>query len=140
MRRIIVTAAAIATLCASSSIAQDAAKGEKVFRKCRACHQVGPEAKSRVGPVLNGIVGRPFGSIEGFKYSKAIGAKAEEGAVWTHEELDQFLTKPRKHLKGTSMGFAGLKKESDRQDVIAYLATFDVDGQPATAEQPATTE
>lgn len=95
--------------------------GEKVFKKCKACHQVGEGAKNKVGPVLNGIVGAGFGAVDGFKYSKAIVAKAEEGAVWDAEALDGFLTKPKKWLKGTKMSFNGLKKERDRAAIIEFL-------------------
>ena len=100
----------------------DAAAGEDTFKKkCKACHMVGPDAKNRVGPVLNGIVGAPAGSVEGFKYSSAMEAKKAEGLVWTEEELDAFLTKPKEYLKGTKMSFPGFKEEDDRENVIAYL-------------------
>lgn len=102
----------------------DAAKGEKVFRKCKACHAVGEGAENKVGPELNGIVGRAAASVEGFSYSKALTTLAENGAVWSAEELDAFLTKPRAYAKGTKMSFAGLRKEDDRANVIAYLSTF----------------
>lgn len=92
-------------------------RGKKVFNKCKACHVVGAE-KNRVGPHLVGLFGRPSGSLEGFKYSKAM-AGAE--IVWGEDTLDGYLENPRKYLKGTRMAFAGLKKEQDRQDVIAYL-------------------
>ena len=95
--------------------------GEKAYRKCKACHQVGDKAKNKVGPILNGIVGAPMGAVDGFKYSKAIKAKAEEGAVWDEANLDAFLTKPKKWLKGTKMSFPGFKKEDDRKAVIEFL-------------------
>ncbi len=97
------------------------AKGEKVFKKCKACHQVGDSAKNKVGPILNDIVGAGLGAVDGFKYSKALKAKADEGLVWDAANLDAFLTKPKKWLKGTKMSFAGLKKEEDRAAVIEYL-------------------
>lgn len=100
------------------------AAGEKVFRKCSACHQVGDGAKNRVGPHLNGIVGHPAGAIDGFKYSNQLMAKAEEGLIWNAETLGEFLANPRKYIKGTKMSFAGLKKESDLEAIIAYLGTF----------------
>lgn len=107
-------------------ITGDAEKGEKVFRKCKACHQVGEGAESKVGPVLNGILGRAAGSYDDFKYSKALMEKAEaEELKWTPETLAEFLTKPKDYIKGTKMAFAGLRKEDDRADVIAYLAQFD---------------
>ncbi|MEM7190138.1 MAG: c-type cytochrome [Pseudomonadota bacterium] len=95
--------------------------GEKVFKKCKACHQVGEGAKNRIGPLLNGIVNGPMGAIEGFKYSTALMAKAAEGATWNEENLHAFLTKPKKWLKGTKMAFGGLKKEKDRNALIEYL-------------------
>lgn len=95
--------------------------GEKVFKKCKACHQVGEGAKNRVGPVLNGIMGQPAGAVEGFKYSKALMAKAEQGLIWTDEALTEFLSKPRTFIKGTKMSFAGLKKDKDLTAINAYL-------------------
>ncbi|WP_417685578.1 c-type cytochrome [Roseibium sp.] len=102
----------------------DAAKGEKVFKKCQACHAVGADAKNKVGPQLNGIVGRAAGAAEGFKYSPALMEKAEAGLVWDDTELDAFLTKPKDYLPKTKMAFAGLRKDTDRADVIAYLKQF----------------
>ena len=111
---------------AGSALAEgDAAAGEKVFKKCKACHAVGEGAKNKVGPLLNGIVGNEIASVEGFKYSKAFMAKKEEGLVWTAEALDEYLTKPKAYIKGTKMSFAGLKKEQQREDLIAYLSTFE---------------
>ena len=101
------------------------AAGEKVFKKCKACHSVGDKAKNKVGPMLNGIVGNEIASVDGFKYSKAFMAKKDEGLVWTAEVLDAYLTKPKKYIKGTKMSFPGLKKETQRADVIAYLSTFE---------------
>lgn len=102
----------------------DAEAGENVFKKCKACHAVGDDAKNKSGPILNGIVGATAGAVEGFKYSKAIMAKNEEGFVWDEESLAEFLEKPKKYLPKTKMAFAGLKKEEDRANVIAYLAQF----------------
>lgn len=100
----------------------DPENGEKVFRKCKACHMVGEDAKNRVGPILNGIVGREAAAVEDFKYSDAMKAAAEEGLVWTPEDLAAFLEKPKEFIDGTKMTFAGLRDEADRADVIAYLA------------------
>ncbi|MEM9577940.1 MAG: cytochrome c family protein [Pseudomonadota bacterium] len=113
---------------ADGHITGDAAAGEKVFRKCKACHAVGDGAENKIGPVLNGIVDRPVASVEGFGYSDVLLALAEEGKTWTPEELSAFLEKPRNYAKGTKMSFAGLRKEEDRMNVIAYLATFPGEG------------
>ena len=102
----------------------DAAKGEKVFRKCQACHMVGEGAENRVAPVLTGIVGREIASVEDFDYSDALKELAAADGTWTPEELAAFLEKPRDFAKGTKMSFPGLRKEDERADVIAYLASF----------------
>ncbi|WP_424982814.1 c-type cytochrome [Maritalea sp. S77] len=112
----------------------DADKGENVFKKCKACHMVGDGAKNRVGPALNNIFGAVAGTQD-FKYSKAMIAKGEEGLVWTVETLDPYLEKPRAYIKGTKMSFAGLKKEKDREDVIAYLMQFSPDYDLEAAEE-----
>ncbi|MGB1213060.1 MAG: c-type cytochrome [Pikeienuella sp.] len=95
----------------------DAAAGKKVFKKCKACHEI-TKPKNKVGPHLVDVIDRPIGSIEGFKYSKPMAAL--EGN-WTVEELTAFLTKPRKYLKGTKMSFAGLKKAKDIANLLAYM-------------------
>ncbi|WP_299414794.1 c-type cytochrome [uncultured Sulfitobacter sp.] len=109
---------------AASFDAALAADGEKVFRKCKSCHQVGDGAKNRVGPVLNGIVGHAAGAVEGFKYSKPMAAAAADGLVWTEAELAAFLANPKGYMKRTKMAFNGLKKEEDQKAVIEYLKSF----------------
>ncbi|MFY9240097.1 MAG: c-type cytochrome [Roseovarius sp.] len=101
-----------------------AAKGEKVFSKCKSCHQIGEGAKNRSGPVLTGIVGSPAGVVDGFKYSKPMTAAADDGLVWTETELAAFLADPKGYMKRTKMSFAGLKKEEDQKAVIEYLKSF----------------
>lgn len=113
---------------ADGHVTGDAAAGEKVFRKCKACHAVGEGAENKVGPVLNGVVDRAVASAEGFSYSDVLTSLAAEGKTWTPEELAAFLEKPRNYAKGTKMSFAGLRKEEDRMNVIAYLATFAAEG------------
>jgi cytochrome c len=108
---------AVGLLSAGPALAGDAANGEKVYKKCKACHAL-EEGKHKVGPSLAGIVGKPAGAAEGYKYSKAM---AESGLVWDEATLDGYLEKPRSFLKGTKMSFAGLKKEEDRADVIEFL-------------------
>ena len=100
--------------------------GETVFKKCKSCHQVGEDAKHRTGPVLNGVVGRAAGAAEGFtKYSKALSGMAEDGLIWSEEDLALFLAKPRSYMKGTKMSFAGLKSDDDIAAVTAYLRSFE---------------
>ncbi|MCL4166900.1 UNVERIFIED_CONTAM: hypothetical protein GTU68_061948 [Idotea baltica] len=95
--------------------------GAKVFKKCKACHQVGEGAKNRSGPILTGIVDHAAGVVEKYKYSKALKKQAEAGLIWDEANLDAFLTKPKSFMKGTKMSFAGLKKAKDRNAIIAYL-------------------
>ena len=95
----------------------DAAKGEKIYKKCKSCHSL-EAGKKKVGPSLNGLFGRTAGTVEGFKYSAAM---KDSGIVWDEETLNTFLEKPKDMVPKTRMAFPGLKKEQDRMDVIAYL-------------------
>ncbi len=95
----------------------DAEAGKKVFKKCKSCHTFDP-GKKKIGPHLKGVVGRKAGSVEGYKYSKAM---AGADITWDEANLDKFLTKPKAFVKKTKMTFRGLSKESQRADVIAYL-------------------
>ena len=96
----------------------DIAHGEKVFKKCAACHSIVKGGKNNIGPALYNVVGRKVGSINDYKYSKAL---SEYDKEWTIEELNGYLIKPAKWIKGTKMAFAGLRKEKDRASVIKYL-------------------
>ena len=96
----------------------DLATGEKVFKKCAACHSIAKGGKNAIGPALYNVVSRKVGSIDDYKYSKAL---SEYGKEWTFEELNGYLIKPAKWIKGTKMAFAGLRKEKDRASVILYL-------------------
>lgn len=120
MRKILLTLAATAFI-STPAIAGDAEKGAKVYKKCVSCHMIGDKAKNRVGPQLNGIVGRAIGSIDGYKYSKALVKYAAAEKVWNEENLAAYLESPRKVVKGGRMAFAGLRKQKDRDDIIAYL-------------------
>ena len=100
------------------------AAGEKVYKKCSACHQVGDNAKNKTGPHLNGIMGRTAGSMEGFKYSPAMRTKGEEGLVWTAETMAAFLAKPKDYVPKTKMSFGGLKKQGDLDAIVAYLSSL----------------
>ena len=104
-----------------SAQAADLKAGKKVFKKCAACHVVDKE-KNKTGPHLVGIIGRPAASVASFKkYSKAM---KNSGLVWDAETLDGYLANPKKYLKGTKMAFAGLKKEKDRANIIAWLESL----------------
>ena len=96
----------------------DITHGEKVFKKCAACHSIVKGGKNNIGPALYNVVGRKIGRVEDYKYSKALASYDKE---WTVEELNGYLIKPAKWIKGTKMAFAGLRKEKDRASVIKYL-------------------
>ncbi|MSP10504.1 MAG: cytochrome c family protein [Pelagibacteraceae bacterium] len=96
----------------------DIATGEKIFKKCAACHSIIKGGENKIGPALYNVVGRKVGGIEDYKYSKAL---IEYNKEWTFEELNGFLTKPAGYIKGTKMSYAGLKNEEDRASVIKYL-------------------
>ena len=114
----VASAAAAGAGVAAFMVGADIAKGEKVFRKCKACHKVEADAGNGVGPNLHGIVGRDIAALDGFKYSKAL---SEKDGAWDFETLNAFLIKPKEWAKGTKMSFAGLRKEEDRAAVIAWL-------------------
>lgn len=121
MKQLFMITAALGVLAAAPTMAGDIKAGEKVFKKCKACHVVDKE-KNKTGPHLVNIMGRTAGSLESYKkYSKAM---KESGIVWNEETLDGYLEKPKKYIKGTKMAFGGLKKEKDRKNVIAYLKSF----------------
>lgn len=106
------------------ALAQDAdlvAQGAKVFKRCAACHMIGPNAENRVGPELNKIVGRKAGSVEDFDYSDAMKKAGADGLVWDNDKLFAYLASPKAMVPGTKMAFAGLPKEDDRHAVIAYI-------------------
>lgn len=100
------------------------AEGEKVFRRCASCHQIGPDAENRSGPVLTGIVGNAAGLVEGFRYSDAITGAGEGGLIWTNETLAEYLADPRGYIPNNRMSFAGLRTDEEIAAVIAYLQSF----------------
>jgi len=111
-------AVVLAIIATSPALAEgDAAAGEKVYKKCKTCHSL-EAGKNKLGPNLAGIFGRQAGSVEGYKYSAAM---ASSGIVWDEATLDAFVAKPKDVVPKTKMAFAGLKKEVQRQDLIAYL-------------------
>jgi len=104
--------------------AGDADAGATVFKKCMACHAVGEGATNKVGPQLNDVFGRTAGTAPDYKYSKAMIEAGAGGLVWTEESLQPYLRKPKHVVPGTKMAFAGLPKEEDEANLIAYLLTF----------------
>ena len=99
----------------------DIAHGEKVFKKCSACHSIEAGGGNKIGPALYNVVGRKVAAVEDYKYSKAL---VEYKKNWSFEELNGFLIKPQKWIKGTKMAYAGLRKEKDRASVILYLNKY----------------
>ena len=110
----------------AGALAGDPADGEKIFtQKCKVCHQIGEGAKNFVGPELNGLIGRKTGSVPGYNYSDV---NKNSGITWDEATLKEYLTNPKAKIPGTKMIFAGLPNESDRDDLVAYVAQFDADG------------
>lgn len=118
-KKVMISAALGAAIIGASGhvVAGDAVQGEKVFKKCAACHSI-EEGKRKIGPSLYGVLGRTSGTLDGFRYSKAM---QSAGIVWTEETISEYLANPRAYIKGNRMAFVGLKKPEDRADVIAYL-------------------
>src|SRR4051812_26710931 len=120
-----VLSAALLLASLGAAQAQDAAAGEKVFAQCRACHQIGETAKNAVGPVLNGVIGRPAGSVEGYSYSPA---NKNSGLTWDEATFRDYIKDPKAKVPGTKMVFAGVKDEKRVSDLVAYLKQFDASG------------
>lgn len=121
-RLVFLATAAFALFGGAASAQDEAAEGEKVFKRtCITCHTITKDGPKRLGPTLFGVIGRKTGSIEGFRYSEA---NKNVNIVWTPATLEPYLEDPKKVIPGTIMAFAGLKKADDRQRVIAYLSTL----------------
>jgi cytochrome c len=116
---------AIFAAAGGAAFAQDVAAGEKVFNKCRACHQIGETAKNSVGPELNGLFGRKSGTAAGYKFSDA---NVNSGITWSPEIFAEYIRDPKAKIPGTKMVFAGLKNEQEIKDLTAFLAQFGADG------------
>ncbi len=121
MRVWMMAAAALALAPMSGAMAQDADAGARVFNQCRACHTINQGGRNGVGPNLYGVWGRAAGSIEAFRYSAPMRAKAGEGLAWTEANLRAYLTDPKAVVPGGSMSFAGIRNEQQLNDLLAYL-------------------
>ena len=119
---LVVTGTITTILIFSIANAADPVNGKKVFRKCVACHSL-QEGKNKIGPSLHNLLDKKAGSVEGYRYSKAM---KNSGVVWDEESLDKFLTKPRKFIKRTKMSFRGIKKKSLRDDLISFFLNQDL--------------
>jgi len=118
-------AAGLFALTAAAAHAQDAAAGDRVFNRCRPCHQIGPGARNLVGPELNGLIGRQSGSIPSYPYSPAM---KDVGLTWDETTFIDYIKNPKARVPGTKMIFAGLGREQDIADLVAYLKQFKSDG------------
>lgn len=125
MRNIVRIAAVMLALSAVPALADgDAVKGELLFKRCSACHAIGEGAKNKIGPQLNGVIGRTAGTATDYNYSNAMKDAGVSGQVWTVEELRDFLSAPRKKIPGNKMAVAGITKPDDLENLIAYLQMF----------------
>ncbi|MGE3293458.1 MAG: cytochrome c family protein [Geminicoccaceae bacterium] len=120
MFKVVLASVAVVVGFTGAASAQDAAAGEKVFSKCKACHVI-DAATNRVGPSLHGIIGRQAGTVEGYKYSEAMIQHGKDGLVWSNENLDKYLADPKGFVPKNKMAFPGLKNAEDRANVIAYI-------------------
>lgn len=128
MRLVLASALVLAAATGSAYADPDVAKGETVFKKCMACHAIGPDAKVKVGPPLNGIVGAKWAHFEGYAYSQDIKDGAAAGKVWDDATLNDYIENPKHLAPKSKMAFAGVKNEQERADLIAFLAQFKPDG------------
>ena len=120
MIKALLAASVLAVCMSGAASAQDAAAGEKVFAKCKACHVI-DGTTNRVGPSLHDIIGRTAGTVEGFKYSEAMIEAGKGGLVWDNANLDKYLAAPKATVPKNKMAFPGLKNPEDRTNVIAYI-------------------
>jgi cytochrome c len=126
MMKTLMIAGIVVAASTGTALAQDAAAGEQVFRRlCSPCHDIGPDAKVKLGPPLNGIDGRTAGTYEGFNYSPA---NKSSGITWGEQHLDKYIRAPMQEMPGTRMAFVGIKNDKDIGDLWAYLKQFGPDG------------
>jgi cytochrome c len=118
-------AGALIVASAGVAAAQDVAAGEASFRKCMPCHDIGPNAKVKLGPPLNGIDGRKSGTYEGFNYSPA---NKDSGITWSHDQFAKYIKNPMQAMPGTRMAFVGIRNDKEIEDLWAYLSQFKADG------------
>ncbi len=124
MRRFAVAAALLVST-AGGALAQDVEAGETSFKKCQPCHDIGPGAGNKVGPVLNGLDGRKAGTVEGYSYSDA---NKSSGITWNEQTFRDYIKDPRAKIPGTKMFFPGVKNDKEIGDLWAYLKQFKKDG------------
>jgi len=123
--KVLVLAAAVLAATMGMAKAQDLAAGEQSFRKCFPCHSIGPDAKNKVGPVLNGLDGRKSGTVEGYSYTDA---NKNSGIIWSQQAFAEYIKNPMARIKGTKMVFAGIKNEKEIANLWAYISQFKADG------------
>ncbi len=125
MTRTLIVAAALIAASTVAGLAQDVEKGANSFKKCLPCHSIGPGAKNKIGPELNGLDGRKAGTVAGFNYSDA---NKNSGIVWDEAIFKEYIKDPRAKIPGTKMTFPGIKNEQEINDLWAYLKQFDAEG------------
>ncbi len=123
--RTLIVATTLIVASTAAGLAQDVEKGANSFKKCLPCHAIGPGAKTKVGPELNGLDGRKAGTVPNFNYSDA---NKNSGIVWNEASFKEYIKDPRAKIPGTKMTFAGIKNEQEINDLWAYLKQFDADG------------
>ena len=123
LRALVISAATAAA--SSAALAQDVAAGKSSFNKCLACHAIGENAKNKVGPELNGLDGRKSGTAEGYSYTDA---NKNSGITWNEATFKEYIKDPKAKIPGTKMAFAGIKKETEINDLWAFVSQFDKDG------------
>ncbi len=122
-RMIALALGASVSLAAPAMAEGDAAAGQKVFNRCKACHEAEKET-NKAGPYLLGVLDRHVGAVEGFKYSDAMKKAGEEGMIWTEENFSKYMVKPKDFIPGNTMSFAGIRKEADIVNLVAYLKSL----------------